>query len=318
MKMNKIIIPAAMLAVGVALVGSISSTLAWYQYSTKAQAAFIGTSIGQSENLEILTANGTTWKSNLTSTDVNALASATGQYPNLLPVSPGVTVDKDDAIPAKTAFKEGIETGVGGYRGDAQAANVIQFDLKMRYKKTAAESTYEAKKLKLSDLTIMNNASNTKGADLYKTLRVHLSVVDGSENFLFANDENSNDTEFTINTYGNLDTDNDNEYDRAIGYEWENKGLVTYGNDGTTETSYNASALNLGNNPMELGELAANENGTTIRVTIWIEGWHKLSGISTENKDYGSDSHTASVWDPAQYVGQKFNIGLRFQAEDIQ
>ena len=43
--MNKIIIPAAMLAVGVALVGSISSTLAWYQYSTKAQAAFIGTSI---------------------------------------------------------------------------------------------------------------------------------------------------------------------------------------------------------------------------------------------------------------------------------
>ena len=42
MKMNKIIIPAAMLAVGVALVGSISSTLAWYQYSTKAQAAFIG------------------------------------------------------------------------------------------------------------------------------------------------------------------------------------------------------------------------------------------------------------------------------------
>ena len=58
MKMNKIIIPAAMLAVGVALVGSVSSTLAWYQYSTKAQAAFIGTSIGQSENLEIKTGSG--------------------------------------------------------------------------------------------------------------------------------------------------------------------------------------------------------------------------------------------------------------------
>ena len=51
--MNKIIIPVAALAMGVALVGSVSSTLAWYQYSTKAQAAFIGTSIGESENLEI-------------------------------------------------------------------------------------------------------------------------------------------------------------------------------------------------------------------------------------------------------------------------
>lgn len=316
--MNKIIIPAAMLAVGVALVGSISSTLAWYQYSTKAQAAFIGTSVGKAENLEILTANGTTWKSNLTSTDVNALAATSGQYPNLLPVTPGITVAKDGAIPAKTAFKEGIETGVNGYRGDAQAANVIQFDLKMRYKKTADEVTYEAKKLKLSDLTIMNNANNTKGADLYKTLRVHLSVVGGSGNYLFANDTSLAATEFSINTFGNLDTDNDNEYDKQIGYEWEEKNPVIYGNDGTTETSYNASALDLENNPLELGQLAADENGTTIRVTIWIEGWHKLSGIDANNKDYGSDSHTAAVWDPTQYVGQKFNIGLRFQAEDIQ
>ena len=89
--MNKIIIPAAALAMGIALVGSVSSTLAWYQYSTKAQAAFIGTSVGQSENLEIQKAD-EKWTSNLTNAEVNALAGINESYPNLLPVTPGASV----------------------------------------------------------------------------------------------------------------------------------------------------------------------------------------------------------------------------------
>ena len=61
-----------MLAVGVALVGSVSSTLAWYQYSTKAQAAYIGTSVGKSENLEIKKVDGT-WVSSLLASDIQDL-----------------------------------------------------------------------------------------------------------------------------------------------------------------------------------------------------------------------------------------------------
>ena len=44
MKTNKknIIIPALMMAVGLGLVGSISGTVAWYQYSTRVNVAYLG------------------------------------------------------------------------------------------------------------------------------------------------------------------------------------------------------------------------------------------------------------------------------------
>ena len=322
MKMNKIIIPAAMLAVGVALVGSVSSTLAWYQYSTKAQAAFIGTSIGKAENLEIKNSQAK-WVSRLEAADVNALASATGQFPSLLPVTPGKSVaktgnDEASAIPAKTAFKNGIETGVAGYRGEAESANIIQFDLKIRYKQVDSQTpVYLDKYLKLVDLTIMDNDGNSGSIkDLYKTIRVHFAV-EGGNNYLFANDNDSNEAELTTQTYGNLDTDNDGKYDKVLAYEWESSSYVTYGIENTSEVAYNAHALNLANNPINLGQLAADEEGTTIKVTIWLEGWQKLSGVPSGNLDNaGEGNHTSSMWDPAVYKNKKFNVGMRFQAFD--
>ena len=327
MKMNKIIIPAAMLAVGVALVGSISSTLAWYQYSTKAQAAFIGTSVGQSENLEILAADNTTWKSNLTNTDVNALAGLNENYPNILPVTPGASVAKDGAIPAKSAFKEGIETGVSEYRKNADAANIIQFDLKIRYKKTASQQEFLAKDLMLNDLTIMNNADNTKGADLYKAIRVHLAVGSGdnASYFLFANDNDSDEAELTTQTYGPLDTNNDGLYDKTIGYQWDNTEEVLYGVNNSTEVANNASQMDLNNHAIKLGTLPAGDkdsaakDGLNVKVTIWIEGWHKFAGVPDGNRDKVSgEGSPSSMWDPQQYVNQKFNVGLRFQGVDAE
>ena len=40
-----------------ALAGSISSTIAWYQYSTRVSAVYLGTSAGSKGNLFLLTAN---------------------------------------------------------------------------------------------------------------------------------------------------------------------------------------------------------------------------------------------------------------------
>ena len=327
MKMNKIIIPAAAVAMGIALVGSVSSTLAWYQYSTKAQAAFIGTSVGQSENLEIQLQDGT-WKSNLTHQNVDALAGLADEYPEIIPVTPGISVAKNGAIPAKNAFKEGVETGVAGYHGDADSKNIIQFDLKIRYKKTAEESEYLAKDLKLSDLTIMNNADNTGSADLYKTIRVHFAVGSGADTtyYLFANDNDKNDVELTTQTYGPLDTDNDGEYDKALKYDWEsNTDNIVYGNNGTSEVANNASKLDLGNNPLKIGTLPAGDKnsdakyGLNVRVTIWLEGWQKLSGTPAGNHDKiaGEGNQPSSMWDPTLYTNQKFNVGMRFQADDI-
>ena len=319
--MNKIIIPAAMLAVGVALVGSISSTLAWYQYSTKAQAAFIGTSIGQSENLEIKTGSGENirWKSNLTTTDVNALAGLNVTHPNLLPVTPGITVAKDGAIPAKTAFKAGIETGVAGYgdqRGDI-TTNVVQFTLNIHYKKTDSQVSYEAKKLKLVDLTIGDSTANSQvnQGDLYKAIRVHFSA--GESNRLYANNGVAADETITTATSGRLDTDNSGAFDKALGYEWEtqNQQDIVYGVADSQQVAYNTSYAD--NLNWEIGTLPADDvNGLAVTVTIWLEGWQKLTGLPSGNADDAGEQPKSAMWDPLKYVNKKFNVGMRFQAVD--
>lgn len=336
MKMNKIIIPTAMLAVGVALVGSVSSTLAWYQYSTKAQAAFIGTSVGQSENLEIKKFDAK-WASNLPSAEVEKLANASQK--NLIPVTPGVAavtgnMGKDDALPAIANFHNSIETGVAGYgenRTDV-TANVIQFTLNIRYKKAAEEVSYEAKALKLVDLTIVDSTANNQvnQGDLYKAVRVHFSA--GDSHRLYANDETNiaeqgNEPAYretiTTNTYGFLDTGNNGKngqgepiYDKGLGYEWEtaNQENVMYGIENSQQVAYNSK--NASNLEWTIGTLPEDdENGLAVTVTIWLEGWQKLSGIPSGNADSSGEGNTSAMWDPLKYTNKKFNVGMRFKAE---
>ena len=50
---KKIIISALALTIGAGLAGSITSTAAWYQYSTRTNVAYIGASGGASGNLNV-------------------------------------------------------------------------------------------------------------------------------------------------------------------------------------------------------------------------------------------------------------------------
>ena len=319
--MNKIIIPAAMLAVGVALVGSISSTLAWYQYSTKAQAAYIGTSVGQSENLEIQRKD-EHWVTNLTSSEVEKLAGADVKAKNLIPVTPRIAgngiLAKDAALPDAATFENSIETGVAGYgeqRGDVET-NYVQFTLKIHYKQLDSQASYKAKKLKLADLTIMENASAaSENGDLYKAIRVHFSA--GESNRLYANNGVSTDETITTVTHGNLDTDNNGDFDKTLGYEWEQQSQqsVIYGIADSQQVAYNSSYAD--NLNWEIGTLPADDvNGLAVTVTIWLEGWQKLAGFPNGNADNSGEQPKSAMWDPLKYVNKKFNVGMRFQAVD--
>lgn len=328
--MNKIIIPAAMLAVGVALVGSISSTLAWYQYSTKAQAAYIGTSVGQSENLEIQKKDGK-WTGNLPSAEVEKLAGADVTPKNLIPVTPGIdgagNLAKDGALPAVANFENSIETGIEGYgdqRGDI-ATNVVQFTLNIHYKQVDSQVSYKAKKLQLADLTIIDSTANNQQnqGDLYKAIRVHISA--GDSHRLYANNGKAADETITTATYGFLDTINSGRnqsgepiYDKKQGYEWETQSQenVVYGIPNSQQVAYNTSFAN--NLNWEIGELPATEAGLAVTVTIWIEGWQKLSAVPAGNADNAGETPESAMWDPQAYSNKKFNVGMRFQAVDIQ
>lgn len=346
-KISKIIVPTLALAMGAALVGSVSSTLAWYQYSTKAQAAYIGTSVGETENLEIKTfdnQNNPVWKSNLKSTDVDALTNGTGT--NVLPITPALTAASasfanNAALPEH--FFNSVNRGVAGFdtygTRYADSTNYVQFKLNIRYNNTALGNNtakYEQKVLKLVDLTIVDTAGENDGVgDLYKAVRVHISVPsanNSSNNFLFArdsqepievSDQNAARANVDTATSGTLDTDNDGHMDTEWGYEWETKGEVVYGVENSQQSAINAAYGTLNK---QLGYLpsstegdthysATAANGLELTVTIWIEGWQKLSGVPTGNAEVAAAS--SAMWDPATYVNKEFKVGLRFSAEDI-
>lgn len=326
--MNKIIIPAAALAMGVALVGSVSSTLAWYQYSTKAQAAYIGTSVGQSENLEIKKADGS-WASNLSSTDVDALINLQANVgTNMSPITPAINTNlaANAALPAN--FFNSVETGVAGYdtygNRYATKANYVEFTLNVRYKTTnykidpsvSTQDGYPTKLLKLVDLTIVDDAGAANAEkDLYKAVRVHFSTE--SNKSLFASDKQSSEQNIETNTFGKLDTDNANGLDKGWVYEWDQDSAaeIVYGANNTVQASYNANAIDHTNGHL-IGTIpASEENGLAIKVTIWLEGWQKLSGVPAGNAEAAS---TSAMWDPAVYARKHFKVGMRFQAADVQ
>ena len=329
MKMNKIIIPAAMLAVGVALVGSVSSTLAWYQYSTKAQAAYVGTSVGQSENLEIKKADGS-WASNLLASDIqdliNAQATEANVGTNMSPITPATNANLAANVALPANFFNSVETGVAGYEtyGNRYAtkANYVEFTLNVRYKTTNYKidpsaqdpNGYPSKLLKLVDLTIVDDAGASNAEkDLYKAVRVHFSTE--SNKSLFASDKQSSEQNIATNTFGKLDTDNTDGLDKGWVYEWENAEEIVYGANNTVQSSYNANAIDHTNGHL-IGTIpASEENGLAVKVTIWLEGWQKLSGVPAGNAEAAS---TSAMWDPAVYARKHFKVGMRFQAADIQ
>ena len=60
MKKNKIIIPLLATVAGVSIVGGISGAVAWYQYNTRANASFVGSSVAESGVLQI-SRDGSAW-----------------------------------------------------------------------------------------------------------------------------------------------------------------------------------------------------------------------------------------------------------------
>ena len=112
MKLNKkIIIPAFTLLVGTTLAGSVASTVAWYQYSTRTNVSYIGTSAGTIGNLQIRLQGGE-WGTRLSIQDVAAYLSAQNIGQEVEPITSG-PMAKNEAL-KKYVWKE-IQVSSGDY-----------------------------------------------------------------------------------------------------------------------------------------------------------------------------------------------------------
>lgn len=193
MKINnkKIIVSTLALAMGAALAGSISGSVAWYQYSTRATASMEGVAAGTSRNLQITTTAAAAaskthadwgWDVNLGKQD-------------LQPVSPTVT----DNVPS--AFKRhSVRQYPAGK--DAETTDYLKADLyfqsidedKLREEVTVYLETFRV--------------NYTGSQQLDDALRIAIS--DGTNKFLVA--KTAGDTI----TQGHLDLNKDGTDDRWI------------------------------------------------------------------------------------------------------
>ena len=344
MNKTKIIVPTLALAMGAALAGSVSGTVAWFQYSTRAQATYIGSSAHCSEMLEV-SADGTNYASELSKVSPAADTGdklepiTTGVLANnvALPKIGGTGADKDDPKFYKNPVYQFANPEVWGL---ADAHNYVQFELNFRVRDIdgTANKMLAGHHLYLTDLEIVSLADSSGAAtdttsaskDLYKAIRVHISAP--SYNALFA-DGGSDDV--TTVTHGNLDLNNDGAVDKTEGYDWTaNRTNVDYGNptnaaisnpDTIVQNAYStgkaanfaddsnpANVANTTAAPGLIGEIDQT-NGITVTVTIWIEGWTELSVQATPTGTEATND--AQVWDPATYIGKNFGVGLRFATE---
>lgn len=330
MNNKKIIVSTLALAMGAALAGSVSGTVAWFQYSTRAQVAYIGTSAHCSENLEVRVGTAGSWTTDLQSTDIQGAidtinASVTENADkigtDLQPITTG-ELAANAALPTNFYKNPIYQFTDKTTWGTADAANYVQFDLYFHVKDVDGKSTvtYLEKDLYLVDLTITSVQSDNSTLDLSEAVRVHFASNETTAtNNLFA--KKGSDATVATNVYGSLDLNNNGDLDKKAGYEWEDRGdALVYGDNGKQQVANNVAGTNvLANdanpysivaNKGKLGKIAASEAGFKITVTIWLEGWTQLSEKPENNGTTGS-----AVWDPATYIGKKFQVGMRFACE---
>ena len=189
---NKIIVSALALAIGGSLAGSISGTVAWYQYSTRANVSYVGTSAGASGNLQLRIKNysdaNNVWADRLTIDQIDAYLASVNRGNKVQPITFGA-MGRDSALPAKSYLNPVPGKGPYAQWNEASIANYVQIPLELRYNerdgieeneiddKEVEKAVYLSKLLIKGDYT---NAANEK-KDLSNAIRVHVSSFQSND-----------------------------------------------------------------------------------------------------------------------------------------
>lgn len=326
MKTRKTKLAAIMLssARGLAFIGSIGGTIAWYQYSTLATAAVSGSSAKCTENLQVAvgTGEGLTFKSSLTTKDISAYLQNTRAEADketvtvLKPVTAGN--QKKDATLNGLKSNPVYQHGPYADWEDAVNTDYVTFPLTFRVLDIDGKSGNTLldrdSKLGLSDITIEGkdaDGNNAEGkADISSAIRVHFSSKDGTAD---VNRLVSKDGGETV-THGHLDLNGDGKDDTRAKYEWD-KGTaigtaIDYGSADSKETSYSASNISVKdadgiNYTNYIGVIPANQT-LTVNVTIFREGWQVLEGS------------TSAIWEATKVIGANYRVGRSFEIPKLE
>lgn len=389
MKINKIkfIVATLITCSTAALLGSVTNTIAWYQYSTRVSAVYLGASAGARGNLRIRIKGTDTWLNDLTHVDVANYLNAQHIGQKVAPITSG-PMNADDAIKTKDngemVFYQnpdgGIPTEHVGYDNQtwkaADSSMYVSIPLELRFESEKNDYTFLEKDVYISDLIIQGDWKNNQNnkEDLSSSVRVHLSSYQN-------NDQSQGHSDTAINrliskdggtilTEGYLDLDGDGDLDEYIAgpsganYDFGDEDQIvrhytTYGEG--TQTSYcNKSTIQNGSYETLQGDTIdekiyptlvetvkntnilveesfeytkegeqeptskcigktvafddmANEAYLNVVMTIWIEGWEPLPSPTSSDPDAKSP-----IWNPSDYIGSMFNVGITFAVQTEQ
>ena len=236
---NKIIVSALALAIGGSLAGSVGSTIAWYQYSTRANVSFIGESSGFSGNLQMRFAgeNDNQWRTRITWQEMAAKLAANHYAEKVVPMTFGGIGREADISNASGYIQPLLGKPNMSDWIAASNKNFAQFELQLRYNerdgvKEGDENNQKdeknvEKKVYLSQLLIQedaNNAHNNK-SDLSDAIRVHVASsykelnMSDPEHPVLGDQQTKNKLISKLGgatlTQGTLDLDNDGQPDQA-------------------------------------------------------------------------------------------------------
>ena len=338
MKLNrKIIIPALTLLVGSALAGSVSSTIAWYQYSTRTNVAYLGTSAGTSGNLQVRIKDGNygadgDWGTQISYNDVDTFLGSK----KLTPITTGA-MNKDVALPEKLYANPIAGFGPLDQWKEADAASYVVIPLQFRFIERDGSkdnggnliTKQKAHDIYLTDLFIGNDYTNATNAkrDLSSAIRVHFDAYADGENPTHAYRlASKNGADTTV--VGQLDLDGTPGVDKdytgdetgaqyGFGSDPEHVGTpIEYGfvsnNASTVQKAYSADGL-VASNDAKLGSTSATDGVyLNVNVTIWLEGWQELPKASD------TDANKSSIWDYVNTIDSKFDVGIQFAAKTAE
>lgn len=316
--LKKVIVPSFALLIGASLTATISSTIAWFQYSTTARVAYVDALSHCSKLLKISLDN-QHWGNDFYPNDMASHI----QGNHLLPITTGPQAkDNNLAYVINSQSKRCVQFysqpnfGCGGNYSKwflASDENYAQYTIYVKVNDVDGASTPTAlvNDVYLTKLLIEDDSTNGEGSDLSDAVRVHLAVVDATgadKYFLFA--KSATPTEVG----GKLDLNNDGVLDKNL-EPWDGTDCV-YGVEDAYQYAYSNTDTDLvvtdpdnpvsGSNPISLGKTGG--SSMRITVTVWIEGWAHLAHGYLDNATGSSDT---AVWDPEQYVNKKFNVGIR-------
>ncbi len=239
-RFTKIVVPTLAIAIGAAIVGSISGTVAWYQYSTRASTAYLGTTAGTAGNLKLRIKGTNDWLNSLTKDDIATYLANNNLGQEIVPVTAG-NINEDAALnkiggtgadadlpkffknPVRS-FDETVPYSSGSWL-TADQSMYVQIPLELCFiefdgaKVSDVDKEYLEKDVYISDLLIQEDYQNGINQndikkDLSSAVRVHISSYrdddDSQDHADTAFDRLISKDGGSILTKGYLDLDGDN------------------------------------------------------------------------------------------------------------